>query len=99
MGQDNLACSIRAEESWQRCAVHEPVRNRMDRFGQATTAKDGGSNRHVGVCIAAPTGHELAEPASCPELQQKDTAICAVSTSSHQWVAPPLHIKGDIFQP
>jgi hypothetical protein len=34
-----------------------------------------------------------------PEPHEEDTAICAVSTVSQRWVAPPLHIEGGIFQP
>jgi hypothetical protein len=30
---------------------------------------------------------------------EEDTAICAFSTVSQRWVAPPLHIEGGIFQP
>ncbi len=34
-----------------------------------------------------------------PEQHEEDTAICALSTVSQQWAAPPLHIEGGIFQP
>jgi hypothetical protein len=53
----------------------------------------------VGVCIVRTAGHEVAEVTARSEPHEEDTAICALSTVSQQWAAPPLHIEGGIFQP
>jgi hypothetical protein len=99
MGQDNLSLFPSERKRIGNAALY------MSRFGtgwiasgRPLRAKGGGSNQHVGVCIARTIGHELVESVSRPEPQE-DTVICAVSTSSHQWVAPPLHVEGGIFQP
>jgi hypothetical protein len=64
--------------------------------GKPPRARSGGSIRHVGVCVIKTADPETA---GRPEPHEEDTAICAVSTISQRWVAPPLHIEGGIFQP
>ncbi len=101
MGQDNLSLFPSERKRIGNAALY------MSRFGtvwiasgRPPRAKGGRSNRHMGVCIDRTIGHEPVESVSRPEPQQENTAICAVSTSSHQWVAPPpLHVEEDIFQP
>jgi hypothetical protein len=75
----------------------------MSRFGtgwiassKPPRAKGGGSSRHVGVCIVKAVSQEVTAQ---PEPHEEVTAICALSTVSQQWAAPPLHIEGGIFQP
>jgi hypothetical protein len=89
MGQDNLSLFPSERKRIGNAALY------MSRFrtgwiasGRPPRANGGGSNRHVGVCIARTIGHEPVESVSRPEPQQEDMAICAVSMSSHQWVAP-----------
>jgi hypothetical protein len=48
------------------------------------------------VCVIKTADSETTDRL---EPQEEDTAICAVSTVSQRWVAPPLHIEGCIFQP
>ncbi len=64
--------------------------------GKPPRARSGGNNRHVGVCVVKAAGSEMAVR---PKPHEEDTAICALSTVSQRWVAPPLHIEGGIFQP
>jgi hypothetical protein len=64
--------------------------------GKPPRAKGGGSSRHVGVCLVRTVSQEVT---ARPEPHEEDTEICALSTVSQQWAAPPLHIKGGIFQP
>ena len=52
---------------------------------------------HVGVCITRTFEHEPVESVSRPEPQQEDMAICAVSPSSHQRVAPPHCMSKEAF--
>ncbi len=64
--------------------------------GKPPRARSGRSIRHVGVCViktADPEATDRLEP------QEEDTAICALSTVSQRWTAPPLHVEGGIFQP
>jgi hypothetical protein len=97
MGQDNL--SLFPTERWRvgNAALY------MSRFGtgwiasgKPPRAKGGGSSRHVRVCVVSAASRKIA---ARPKPHQEDTAICALSTVSQQWVAPPLHIEGGIFQP
>ncbi len=50
----------------------------------------------MGVCVIKAADLETADRL---KLHEEDTAICALSTVSQRWVAPPLHIEGGIFQP
>jgi hypothetical protein len=64
--------------------------------GKPPRAKGVGDSRHVGVCIVRMAGQEVTVR---PGPHEEDTAICALSTASQQWAAPPLHIERGIFQP
>jgi hypothetical protein len=97
MGQDNLSLFPTARRRVGNAALY------MSRFGtgwiasgKPPGAKGGGDSRHGGVCIIRMAGQEVT---ARPEPHEEDTAICALSTASQQWAAPPLHIEGGIFQP
>jgi hypothetical protein len=97
MGQDNLSLFPTERRRVGNAALY------MSRFGtgwiasgKPPRAKGGGSSRHVGVCVVGAASWEIA---ARPKPHEEDTAICALSTVSQQWVAPPLHIEGGIFQP
>jgi hypothetical protein len=91
MGQDNLSLFPTERQRVGNAALY------MSRFGtgwiasgKPPRARSGWSNRHVRVCVVR---------AARPKPHEEDTAICALSTVSQRWIAPPLHIEGGIFQP
>ncbi len=97
MGQDNLSLFPTERRRVGNAALY------MSRFGtgwiasgKPPRARSGGNTRHVGVCVI-----KTADPEATDQLepQEEDTAICAVSTVSQLWAAPPLHIEGGVFQP
>jgi hypothetical protein len=97
MGQDNLSLFPTERRRVGNAALY------MSRFGtgwiasgKPPRARSGGSIRHVGVCVIKTAGPETTDQL---EPQEEDTAICAVSTVSQRWTAPPLHVEGGIFQP
>jgi hypothetical protein len=97
MGQDNLSLFPTERQRIGNAALY------MSRFGtgwiasgKPPRAKGGRSSRHVGVCLVKVVSQKVT---ARPEPHEEDTAICALSTVSQQWAAPPLHVEGDIFQP
>ncbi len=97
MGQDNLSLFPTERRRVGNAALY------MSQFGtgwiasgKPPRARSGGSNRHVGVCVIEAVDPEVTDR---PKPHEEDTAICAFSTESQRWVAPPLHIEGGIFQP
>jgi hypothetical protein len=97
MGQDNLSLFPTERRRVGNAALY------MSRFGtgwiasgKPPRARSGGNVRHVGVCVM-----KTADPETTDRLepQEEDAAICAVSTVSQRWTAPPLHIEGGICQP
>jgi hypothetical protein len=97
MGQDNLSLF---PTEWRRVGNAALY---MSRFGtgwiasgKPPRARGSGNSRHVGVCVVKVAGREAA---ARPKPHKEDTAICALSTVSQRWAAPPLHIEGGIFQP
>jgi hypothetical protein len=97
MGQDNLSLFPTERRRVGNAMLY------MSQFGigwivsgKPPRARSGGSTRHVGVCVTKAVDPETA---GRPEPHEEDTAICAVSTVSQRWVAPPLHIERGIFQP
>jgi hypothetical protein len=97
MGQDNLSLFPAERRRVGNAALY------MSRFGtgwiasgRPPRAKSGGSTRIVGVCVARAPEHELT---SRPKPQEEDAAICAVSTVTPKWAAPPQHVEKGIFQP
>ncbi len=97
MGQDNLSLFPTERRRVGNASLY------MSRFGtgwiasgKPPRAKSGGNSRHVGVCIVKPVSLEVT---ARPGPHEEDKAICALSTVSQKWAAPPLHIEGGIFQP
>jgi hypothetical protein len=97
MGQDNLSLFPTERQRVGNAALY------MSWFGtgwiasgKPPRARSGGNNRHVEVCVVRAAGPGMA---ARPKPHEEDTAICALSTVSQLWVAPPLHIEGGIFQP
>jgi hypothetical protein len=97
MGQENLCLFPTERRRVGNAALY------MSRFGtgwialgKPPRARSGGNIQHVGVCVIKATDPETTDRL---EPQEEDTAICAVSTVSQRWTAPPLHVEGGIFQP
>ncbi len=94
MGQDNLSLFPTEQGRVGNAALY------MSQFGtgwiasgKPPRARSGGSIRHVGVCVI-----KTADPETTDRLepQEEDTAICAVSTVSHQWSSAPACRRGHL---
>jgi hypothetical protein len=89
MGQDNLSLFPTERRRVGNAALY------MSRFGTGWIASGKLPRARSGGSIKT-AYHEATDRL---EPQEEDTAICALSTVSQRWTAPPLHIEGGIFQP